>query len=318
METRSSFIGRTAAAAASAIAVPTIISAAPAIPLKVSAFPIDPEGVIFYAKDLGYFDDAGLDITFFPSGGGGAQALAAIVSGDLDIGVTDPTIVAAAHLHGVGFRYIAPAAIATPETRTDTILVQADSKILKAADLNGKTIGTVSIKGLQQLIGMAWVDKHGGDSKTLKFLPLGFSEMLPALQQGRVDAVLTTEPFVEAAKTFARPMGNVFDGIANRFLVLGFFSTDDWLAKHADVATRFATALKRAAVWAKSHQSDSAKILLKYSKLDPAIAMTMPRTVYGETMDASLVQPVIDASVKYGILDKSFPASEIVWQAGQK
>ena len=189
-----------------------------------------------------------------------------MVSGDLDIGVTDPTIIAAAHLHGVNFRYIAPAAIATPETRTDTILVQADSKITKASDLNGKTIGTVSLKGLQQLIGMAWVDKHGGDSKTLKFLPLGFTEMLPALQQGRVDAVLTTEPFVEASKSFARQMGNVFDGIANRYLVLGFFASDDWLAKHADTAVRFAAAIKKSAVWAKSHQKRSpAKILLKYT-----------------------------------------------------
>ena len=315
MVNRNSFIGL---AAASAIAMPSIISAAPAVPLKVAAFPIDPEGVIFYAKDLGYFDDAGLDVTFFPSGGGGAQVTAAMVSGDLDIGVTDPTIIAAAYLHGVHFRYIAPAAIATPETRTDTILVQADSKITKASDLNGKTIGTVSLKGLQQLIGMAWVDKHGGDSKTMKFLPLGFTEMLPALQQGRVDAVLTTEPFVEASKSFARSMGNVFDGIANRYLVLGFFVTDDWLAKHADVAERFATALRKAAVWAKSHQSDSAKILLKYSKLDPAIAMTMPRSTYGDTMDASLVQPVIDASVRYGILERTFSASEIVWQGGRK
>jgi NitT/TauT family transport system substrate-binding protein len=318
METRISFIGRAAAAATSAIAVPSIISAAPAIPLKVSAFPIDPEGVIFFAKDLGYFDDAGLDVTITPSGSGGAQTMAAIISGDLDIAVTDPTIVAAAHLHGVNFKYIAPAAIAAPDTRTDTILVLTDSKILKASDLNGKTIGTVSLKGLQQIIGMAWVDKHGGDSKTLKFLPLGFTEMLPALQQGRVDAVLTTEPFVDASKSFARQMGNVLDGVANRYLILGFFADDDWLVKHADAAVRFATAMKRSAVWAKSHQSDSAKILLKYSKLDPAIAMTMPRAVYGETLDASLVQPVIDASVRYGILDKTFPASEIVWQAGQK
>ncbi len=239
MVTRSSFIGRTAAAATSAIAFPSIISAAPAIPLKIAAFPIDPEGVIFFAKDLGYFDDAGLDVTFVPSGGGGPQTMAAMVSGDLDLAVTDPTIVAAAHLHGVNFRYIAPAAIATPETRTDTILVMADSKITKAADLNGKTIGTVSLKGLQQLIGMTWVDKHGGDSKTLKFLPLGFTEMLPALQQGRVDAVLTTEPFVESSKSFARQMGNVFDGIANRYLVLGFFASDDWLAKHSDAAATF-------------------------------------------------------------------------------
>jgi NitT/TauT family transport system substrate-binding protein len=312
-DNRASFIRTTAALAASAVALPSAVSAAP-IPLKLATFPIDPLGVAYYAKDLGYFDDAGLDVTITASGGGhGPSTTAAILSGDLDIAVTDPTIIAAAHLHGVNFKYIAPAAIATPETRTDTILVTANSPITKAADLNGKTIGTVSLSGLQQLIGMAWIDKHGGDSKTVKFLQLGLAEAVPAIMQGRVDAVLTTEPFVEASKATTRGLGNVFDGLANRYLVLGFFVSNDWLVKNADAATRFAEAIRRAATWGNSHQADSAKILLKYSRLDPAIAATMPRVVNGLTIDPALVQPVIDASYRYRIIEKSFPATEIVW-----
>jgi NitT/TauT family transport system substrate-binding protein len=321
-ENRASFIGRAGALAATSVAVPSVLRAAPAGPptiLNVGAFPIDPIGVIYYAKDLGYFDNAGLDVRIQPfGGGGGPQMAASVLAGALDIAITDPTVICTAHLRGVSFKIIAPAGIATPDTHTDPIMVAADSAIMKASDLNGKTIGIVGIKGLQQITAMSWVDKHGGDSKTLKFAELGFPEMTPSLKQGRVDAVLLTEPFVSAAKGIARPLGNVLDGVANRFLFLGFFTSETWLATHADVAERFASAIEQAAVWGNAHHTESVQILLKYSKLDPAIAATMQRSVYGTTLEPALVQPVIDASARYHIIDQSFPASDILWQAPRR
>jgi hypothetical protein len=38
----------------------------------------------------------------------------------------------------------------------------------------------------------------------------------------------------------------------------------------------------------------------------------MTRAVLGTSLSASLIQPVIDASVKYGVLARSFPASEVI------
>lgn len=138
---RAAFIARTAAFAATATALPSVLRAAPAGPptvLNVGAFPIDPIGVAYYAKDLGYFDNAGLDVHFTPFGGGaGAQMATSVATGALDIAITDPTVICSAHLHGLNFKFIAPGAIATPDTRTDPIMVAIDSPIAKAADLNG-------------------------------------------------------------------------------------------------------------------------------------------------------------------------------------
>jgi NitT/TauT family transport system substrate-binding protein len=318
LSSRSSFIARSAALVA-ALTIPSsrvFAQTAALTTVKVGAFPIDTMGVVFYAQELGYFQNVGLDIHFTDfAGGPGPQMATAIVAGALDIAVSNISTLASAHLRGIDFKYIAPSAISTPKTRTDLIMVANDSTISKAADLNGKTIAIVNVKGLQQVTAMAWVDKHGGDSKTLTFVELPFPQMAASLKERRVDAISPTEPFVTAAHDVARPLGNVLDGIAGEFMILGFFSSDAWLATHADTATRFASALRRAAIWANDHQKESATILLKYSKLDPGTAATMARATYGVELSTADLQPVIDASAQYKAIDKPFPATELLWRA---
>jgi len=58
---------------------------------------------------------------------------------------------------------------------------------VNAADLNGKTIGVNGLRDLQQLCAMSWVDKHGGDSKTLHFIEVRSRRWAP-LSLHRIDA----------------------------------------------------------------------------------------------------------------------------------
>jgi hypothetical protein len=39
----------------------------------------------------------------------------------------------------------------------------------------------------------------------------------------------------------------------------------------------------------------------------------MHRTQNGLSLDASLIQPVIDVAARYGTITRAFPAREIVW-----
>jgi hypothetical protein len=45
--------------------------------------------------------------------------------------------------------------------------------------------------------------------------------------------------------------------------------------------------------------------------MPPDLANKLIRAYYGEHLDASLFQPVIDATAKYGVIPKPFPAVEI-------
>ncbi len=138
--------------------------------------------------------------------------------------------------------------------------------------------------------------------------------MAAAVQAHRVAAALLNEPFLSAAKPIVRQLGNAQSAIAPRFLIMGWFANDSWIAKNAEAIRRFRVAMQRTAVWANSHQAESSAILLKYLKLDPAVAKSMTRATYDAsgTLNPAYMQPVIDAAAKYGTLTKSFPASELI------
>src|SRR5580698_8099012 len=88
------------------------------VAVKAGTLPTDGCSVIYYAKELGFFQKNGLDvdITAMPSG---PAIAAAVAGGSLDIGVANVATVAQARLRGLPLRYIAPSSVAAPETMTD-------------------------------------------------------------------------------------------------------------------------------------------------------------------------------------------------------
>jgi NitT/TauT family transport system substrate-binding protein len=280
--------------------------------VHVGALPTDNSGNLYFALDLGYFKAAGLDVQLEPLPNGSASA-AALTSGAIDVAQSVVTATAAGHLRGFDFKLFAPGANTSPASATSAILVPKDSTIKTAADLNGKTIGILALKSIQQVLVMAWVDKHGGDSKTLKFVEMPFPQMGAAIEAHRVDAVLTTEPFLTSAQSVGRIIADPEEGIAPSFVTVAWGATAGWLQTHADVAKRFAAAVRQAGLWANAHPSESADILIKYAKFDPAIMHSMARATYTNALDPALIQPVLDVSTKYGALDRTFPATEILW-----
>ena len=282
--------------------------------VNVGTIPLEANATLYYAEQLGYFKDAGLDVHITPLNSGPTVA-AAVVSGALDVGVANVATIAQAHNRGLPFSFIAPGAYATPTSMTNVIMVAKDSPIHSAADLNGKTVAINGLKDLQQISVSSWIDKHGGDSKTVKFIEVPVSQMAAAVETHRVDAAKGDEPFITAAGPEIRILGNVMDGIAPRFMIIGWFSTNQWLKDHPDLAARFAAAIGKASQWANGHDRESLAIFLQNAKVDPQTAAAMARSRVGVTLEPSMMQPVLDAALKYGVLDRPIAASELIWRA---
>jgi NitT/TauT family transport system substrate-binding protein len=296
-----------------------VMSASPAgaqslIAVKVGTLPTDGCSVIFYAKELGFFQKNGLDVDIQTMSSGPVIA-AAVAGGALDVGVANVATVAQARLHGLPLRYIAPSSMAEPATMTDIVMVASDSAIRTGADLNNKTIAINGLKDLQQITAMAWVDKHGGDSKTLHFLELPIPQMAAALEAHRADAALDVEPFVSGARAQGqgKVIGDVLDGVAPRFMVVGWFALDPWITAHADTAARFAAALREAAAWANAHHAESAAILVRNTKIPASAIATMARAQFGLALDPAMIRPIVDAAVKYGVLDRPVDVNDLIW-----
>jgi NitT/TauT family transport system substrate-binding protein len=280
--------------------------------LRIAVNAVDTSGQAYYAQEMGFFAKAGLANVSLQTLSSGAAQASALVSGAIDVSIANVVTLAQAHAKGIPFVLIAGGGVYSTETPTTVLMVAEKSPIRKAADLNGKTIGVSILKSLADYSVDSWIDRNGGDSKTVKYIEMPLADMVAALPEGRVDAALVIEPFVAAARKRCRILGKAYDGIAPRFLIAGYFATAAWAKSHPDVVRRFQTAMREAAAWGNANHARSAEIIAKVAKMKPDDVRQMTRAVYDERLDPHMIQPAIDVTARYGGIT-DFRASEIIY-----
>ena len=293
---------------AASLAVP----ARAATSLRLATLPIDGTALAYYAKDLGYFQDAGLDVTI-ESITNGAAITAAVLANSLDIGWSNTISLAAAYKRGLPVVVIGAGGIATTGNLATQLMVRKDSPIRTATDLTGKVIGCTGLANVGQYAPELWIDKNGGKSSAVKFVEVPLPEIPAALQQNRIDAGWLAEPFVTLAEPFARTLATCFDDVSPRWMLGAWFTTRGWASAHKDVVDAFRAVMTKTAIWANANQAQSALILAKYANLDPNLLKKMHRITYGTRPEAAEIQPVIELSVRYGAIAASFPAQELIY-----
>jgi NitT/TauT family transport system substrate-binding protein len=306
---RARFLSATGATAAIALA-PQLARAD--VPLTVMTLPIDQGAQAFYAQDLGYFKGAGLDTTVSITNFG-TQVASAVAGGSIQIGQSNVISLAAAHERGLPFAMIAAAGMYSTLKPTSMMIVEKNSPLKTAKDLSGKTVAVNGLKSITQISVQAWADQNGGDSAAIKFVEMPFVEMEPALVSGRIDMALLADPDATTALAagHTRPFGKAFDAIGKQFMIGGWFAKTDWISANVDTVHKFIAVMRQSAQWANkpANTKASAGILEKYTKVTVGNAN---RIIYGERLDASMIQPCIDVAAKYGVLKAGFPAAQII------
>lgn len=279
--------------------------------VRIATLPIDTSACCYYARELGYFDAAGLtpEIQVVQNG---AAVVAGIVGGSIDIGWSSPVSVATAHLRGIPIAIVAPGGLYLRGRPTTGVFVAQDSPLRTARDLEGKVLAVDTMRTAGELSTRLWMTQNGADGAKLKVVELAFPEMPQALQQGRVDAAFSAEPFITEAKPLCRFFADAFAAVAPRFYVGAWVSTPQWAQSHRDVLAKYNAVIARAGAWANAHRPESAVILTKYSGIDLAITRTMARVTYGTRLLASDVQPPIDLAVRYGVLSAPVKADDVM------
>lgn len=282
--------------------------------VRLGDLPIEADGQPFYAEKLGLFKKAGLDVQVIPIPNG-AAILSAVLGGSMEIGVSNIISLASAYKRGIKIACVAGSSLYTSKAPTSALMVANNSTIRSARDLSGKIVAVNGLRNITQLAPMAWIDKNGGDSSTVKFIELSFPEMIPAVSQGRVDAVLVAEPAISSARGTARILGYPYDAVASRFLLGCFFATTTYLDQNRQSVKRVVDVLRTAGEWANKHHAESGQMLAAVTKMDVNVIQNMTRATYPDQMLPSDVQPVIDLAAKYGVIAETFPATELIWNA---
>ena len=278
--------------------------------IKIGAGAFEANAGAYYAQENGFFKQVGLNVEIQAFNGGGAIA-AAVIGGSLQIGVANPLPIAAAHEKGLDFVIIAPGSLYDIASTPPNLMVAPNSPIRTGKDLEGSTVAVTSLQGLDPLGVMEWIDKTGGDSHKVKLVELPQTLMGDAVASGRVAVAMMADPAVTAALNAGKVRGlsKSYAYIGNHFFVSCWFSSREWADKNPDLVRRFRIAIDMAGTWATKNPEAAAAILKKYMNISVARA----REVHAKTSEPSMVQPVIDAAVKYKYLDRPMDAREIIW-----
>jgi NitT/TauT family transport system substrate-binding protein len=308
---------RSALAGIAACALPSVAPAQTRTALHIATLPVDADATAWFALDQGFFAQNGLDVTIDVITSGSA-ILAGLAGGALDVGVASIGSLSTAHARGLPIVALAPGGLYNGALPTSVLAVLANSPLRTAKDLTGKTIAIQTIGELASFAMISWIDKNGGDGKSVKFVELPTSSMADALATGHVDAAFLAEPFYTQAKPAVRFFGATYDGVAKRFLISAWLAQRDWIERNPATARKFVTAMRTAANWGNLPQNMAASgaILGKYTKISPDAIAKMQRAQFATRLDPAMLQPVIDVSAQFGVIPKTFPATEVITTLG--
>lgn len=292
---------------------PSAASAQQMVDLKVGVPQSQDVVQILYAVKAGLFAKAGLNVELIPLVNGAAIS-AAVAGGSLQVGMSSLQGLISGHVHGVPFQLIAPAGLYSPEDPYALMLVRKDAPFAAARDLNGKVLASPALKDLDWIANASWMEQNGGDFKSTKAVEMPNPNLLPSLLDGRIDAYTVGEPWSTLALDSGkvRVLARSFEAIAPRFLMTGWFATSDYIERNRDAIERFNRVMRDATVYTNAHKAEMVPLLAAWLKLDPALLARTMKGAEGEYLDPALIQPMIDATAKYGIIAKGFSANDLI------
>jgi NitT/TauT family transport system substrate-binding protein len=270
---------------------------------------------IYYAIKTQMFARKGLDVSLVAASSGGA-ATAAVVSGTYQLGKSSLLALFNAHLAGIPLVAIAGDILNEPKNPRSLLQIAPDSPYKTGADLNGKTIGVPALGDATTLAIRAWVDKTGGDWHSLKFVEIPNSAMEAAIVTHRVDAAILQTPQLDISleKGTTKTLSYANEAIAPTFILAGYVALADWVKSHTAETRIFVSTLAVATAYVNTHRPETAPLVAEFSKTTLENVAKMHRTTNPTVLDPALVQPLIDAAAKYGIIAHAFPARDVIWR----
>jgi NitT/TauT family transport system substrate-binding protein len=269
------------------LAVPVVIAgaatraiAADKTPLRIGVLRSSFNTVIHgIALRGGYYERNGLAVNSVDfRSGEGAPGIESLMRGDLDAYVGTPAETTRVDSRAIDQQKASPlVVVASGNPGNTTLVLRKDIPFTSLEDLRGLRLG-VSSPGSDHLVHFRYYlsEKHlTTASLDLKLLPVGGSNMPPALLSKQIDGFLHSEPTVSIAVVKAN--GKVamrrgqFGGAAEA-PSLAVSVARPWVASHRDVVQRMVDALEQASIdYPKMPKSDVIRMFNEYERAEPEV-----------------------------------------------
>jgi NitT/TauT family transport system substrate-binding protein len=259
------------------------------------------------------FQEEGLNVTPVTVQSG-QFAIPQLASGELDITFGNwVSFMKAQDSGAVDMRFISESYISTPNSNF-AVIAGKDSGINSAKDLVGKTVAVNAKANINELLLRTVLDANDVDFNSINLTEMPFPEMATALDQKRIDAAATLDPFiVNAQKSIGAKV--VFDltgsGPSENFPLSGFAATATFADENPNTIAAFQRALLKGQQLA-ADRDNIEKALPQYAKMDAETAAIVRFGQFPTTIDSKRLQRVADLLLSYKMLPKKLDVAPLV------
>jgi NitT/TauT family transport system substrate-binding protein len=255
------------------------------------------------ADKLGYYKDQGLTVTLVEESAG-QDAEVALLSGQVD---------------GAGGFYDHTVDLQSKGKFVESVVTMADvpgeqlmlsdklkDKVKTLADLKGLKIGVTGLGSSTNMLASYNVTKGGNPASSYSPIPVGAgATLIAAMQQGKIDAAVTSEPTASMLKS--RHLASTFvdmnskqgtqDALGGGYASTSLYMNNDYVKAHPDVVQKLANAYVKTLKWMSTHSPEeiAAQMPEEYYAGDKAL--------YIEALKGQLPMFTTDGKMPAGVPD---------------
>ena len=213
-------------------------------------------------QQLGYFKQQGLEVTLIDEASGQSsenQVLAHQV--DAGSGSYNHTI----ELQAAGKQMEAVVLLNVAPGEAEIVSAKEANQIHSVADLKGKNLGVTELGSGTQTLTTALLHNAGITPDQVHFVPVGAGDtFIAALQQGKIDAGMTTEPTI--SRILSSGIGKVLvdlrspdttqAALGGPYPFICLFMENSYVAAHKDVVQKIVNAYVKTLKWMHTHTAE--------------------------------------------------------------
>jgi NitT/TauT family transport system substrate-binding protein len=213
-------------------------------------------------KQLGYFDQQGLDVTLIDEASG-QSAEDEVLAGQVDAGSGSYNHTIELQAAGKQMESVVLMGVAPGEA--EMVSAKEAGQITSMKDLKGKNLGVTELGSGTQTLTTLLLSHVGVPSDQVHFVPVGAGDtFIAAMKQGKIDAGMTTEPTISqllssgTGKVLAdlRTPDKTQAALGGPYPFISLFMKNDYVASHKDVVQKLVNAYVKTLQWIHTHSAE--------------------------------------------------------------
>ncbi len=266
--------------------------------------PLTALSLIWIAEHEGYFTDNNLKVNITPPGGG-RELVNALETDNADVSTLGEYTYVKSDVEKYDLRVFA----AIDAANSIELLARTDKGIMRPSDLGGKTIGVIPATEPEFSLLTFFVKNDLSTTSGVKIIDLTPENTVDAIVSGRIDAVMTNEPYLYQIRKSLGDKVTGWPGQSDQPYYIVLVSKNDFIVSHKTAISKLLRSLVKAEKYIKENPTASQHIVAARLGYDIAqVAQRWPEHNFGLSLREDMVTLMDDQSrwaIQNEIVDKT-------------